>query len=475
MFKEGIANHLWGISLVLVFLLLCIWQIPGTIAVRYSLLALLLPISFVLCFRCRPVGAQRLGFLHPLVWLVLLTSWIILVIGVWGAEPGLSWKEFRGQWLTALLGGLVGTLLARAAIAESSQRVSRLILIVFWALFAQVFLHDVLDLIYWQSTGQLPFRQAPVLYLPDIARSLWETGSITAAFTGHSGDKFSYVNNTLLAFVVAELVQRIMLKKRWLPISWPVLLLSLLTVLACTYLLQFRNGNVGLLLLMSLAIFMVLVRKARHWPIWRLSFVVAMALAALLLLGGVLYKSDARWQTLVETAPIAWDTQTHQAWRHLSPYPLLANGQSVDPSNYDRIAWVKEGAILMYEHPLGTGYNRNAFGDGIDRKYAMNGVYRGGHAHTGLIDFGIANGVPGLVLWSGFLAALFYAGWSAFMRGQIAPGLVLTFIVSGFFSRSIVDSNIRDHMLQQFMFVAMLLVVTLPLPNAKQVLGNLND
>ena len=91
----------------------------------------------------------------------------------------------------------------------------------------------------------------------------------------------------------------------------------------------------------------------------------------------------------------------------------------------------------------------------------MNGAYRGGHAHSGLIDFAIANGLPGLALWLMFLCALFYTGWTAFALGRVAPALALMFIVSGFFSRSIVDSNIRDHILQQFMFLSIFIAVAL--------------
>ena len=459
------AANRWEISLVLVFLLLSIWQVPGTIGIRYGLLAVLLPVSLVLCFWRRSTNAQRFESLSswsPLIWLTLLTVWIVLVIALWGVEPALSWKEFRGQWLTALGGGLTGGLLARAALADSVPRAMTLITVVFWALLTQVLLHDVLDSAYWFMTGEMPFRQAPVFYLPEIARTLWDGRPLAEGFTGQSGDKFSYVNNTLAALVVAELVQRTLLKKRWLPIGWAVLLLSLVAVLACTYLLQFRNGNVGLLLLIGFAVFMVLVRKARHWPVWKLASVAGLIVVLLASLGSALYRSDARWQSLAETVPIAWDTKTHQAWRKVAPYPELPNGQQVDASNYERLAWAKEGSILILEHPLGTGYNRNAYGDGIDRKYEMNGAYRGGHSHSGLIDFTIANGIPGLLLWLSFLGALFYAGWTVFMQGQVAPALTLMFIVSGFLSRSIVDSNIRDHMLQQFMFLAMLFAFSLP-------------
>lgn len=474
MFKKHIAANRWRFSFALVFLLLCIWQVPGTIGIRYSLLAVLLLVFLVLNFSHRSENLRQIGSPAPVIWLALLTGWIALVIALWGVEPALSWKEFRGQWLTALGAALIGALLAREVLADSTQRVMTLITVVFWALLVQVLLHDALDIGYLFMTGEVPFRQAPVLYVPEILNRLWFGQPIVEAFTQQSGDKFSYVNNMLAALVIAELVQRVMIRKPWLPIGWPVLLLSLVAVLACTYLLQFRNGNIGLLLLIGFATFMVLVRKAKLWSLWKQTAIGGSMLILFLALGVTLYKSDQRWQTFTETVPIALDTQSHLTWRAVGvPYPTLKNGDSVDASAYLRLAWGKEGLLLVGEHPLGTGYNRNAFGDGIDRKYDMNGAYRGGHSHSGLIDFTIANGIPGLLLWLSFLGALFYTGWVAFMRGQIAPALTLMFIVSGFLSRSIVDSNIRDHMLQQFMFLGMLFAFSLPC--SAKTTGDLDD
>lgn len=468
-----LRSRLWTGALCVVFCLLCVWQVPGTIALRHSLLALLLPLSLTLFFWRQPLTIKPP--INPMPWLVLamLTGWIVLVVALWGVEPNLSWQEFRGQWLSALAVALMGTLLARAAQSDSPRRVMALIMTVFGALLFQIALHYALDAWYWISTGDIPFRQAPVLYLPGMIQGLWEGRTIVQGFTGESVDKFSYVNNTLGALVVAELMQRIMTKKRWLNIGWPLLILSLFAVLGCTYLLKLRNGNVGLLLLLGFAILTVLVYKARYWSIRKLGLIAGFVLLALVGFGTALYKSDLRWQNMLETMPIAWDTQTHQAWRKVAPYPELASGQLVDKSNYERIAWAKEGAILIQDHPLGTGYNRNAFGDGIDRKYEMNGVYRGGHSHSGLVDFGIANGLPGLLLWLAFLGVLFAAGWAAFVRGQIAPGLALMFIVSGFLSRSIVDSNLRDHVLQQFMLLVMVFVFSLP--SAEKTKGTLHD
>lgn len=457
-----LQSQLWVVAQFLVFLLLCIWQVPGTIALRNVLLGCLSLLAVVLCYTSKNgVYFVRLLMQPAIVCLVFLTGWFLLSLS-WASEPQLSAVELKGQWLMPVLCGLTGGLLATAATSAGRDAFRSLVQVVFWALAVQVLLHDLLDLMFWLGTGGVPFRQAPVLYLPEIIKSFCSGHPLTGAFTGQSGDKFSYVNNTLAALVVAELFQRILLKKPWLSVSWPALLIVTAAILGCTYLLQFRNGNVGLLLLMLFAVFMVLVRLVRQWPIWKSTTIAVVSLAILVAFGAMLYQSDQRWPSFAETVSIALDTENYQTWRNPSvAYPALRNGATVDASAYLRVAWGKEGLKLVADHPLGTGFNRNAFGDGIDAKYQMNGAYRGGHAHSGLIDFAIANGLPGLMLWLAFLGVLFYTGWAAFVRGQIAPALALMFIVSGFFSRSIVDSNIRDHMLQQFMFLSIFFAVAL--------------
>lgn len=474
MSRLRMQSWLWVSAFSLMFLLLIVWQMPGTIAIRYSLLAMLLLLSLMLSFRCPAKNQQRTLVRMPLIWLAILTGWVVLVIVLWGVEPSLSWKEFRGQWLTALGAGLVGALLAGAAQAESSLRVTALVMTAFWALLVQVVLHDVLDIWYFLLTGSLPFRQAPVLYLSEIFGYAWEGRSITQAFTGNSGDKFSYVNNILAALVVAEVLHRVMRKERWLNIGPLVLILTVFAILVCTYLLKFRNGNVGLLLLICFGTATALIYKARKWRLWQLGAMGLVVFGLLSAFATLLFQADSRWQGFLETVPIALDTEAHQSWRKNDiPFDRLSNGLPLDGTAYLRISWGVEGLKLMADQPLGVGYNRNAFGDAIDRKYEMNGAYRGGHSHSGLVDFGIANGIPGLLLWLLFLGALFYTGWLAFMRGQIAPGLTLMFIVSGFLSRSIVDSNLRDHMLQQFMFLVMLFAFSLP--RSKQAENTLDD
>lgn len=440
---------------MLTSLLLFVWPIPGTIALRNVLAGLLLVVLLLNLWKCRYLTRPPLTALWlPVKLFATLTAWILLVIVGWSAEPSLSWKEFWAQWTIPALCGFAGVLLARQQAGQGAVGVQTLLKCVFYTLFLQVLLHDVMDLSFLLLTGQPPFRQAPVLYLPLIAQALQHDQPVLGVFNGQFGEKFSFVNNLFAALVLAEVIQRIVNKTRLIPVPGTVLWSSAALLVLASYWLSFRNGNIGLIALFVTASTLVLVRLRTRLN-WKLC--VAAAVLALVLLGGLamsFWKTDPRWQTFAETVPIALDTQTHKAWLTRSiERPRLSNGVIVDESNYERLAWIKEGLKLGWENPLGTGLNRNAFFDGLDRKYQMNGTIRGGHSHSGVVDFFIANGLPGLLLWFAFLLSLAMLGWRTFTGQDMALGLLLIFIVSGSFSRSLVDSNIRDHVLQQFLFL----------------------
>lgn len=450
-------------NLLLVFssALLAVWPVPGTIGLRNVLLGFLVITLVVSLWQSRH---QSLGLnwpKWPIVLFMTLTAWIFLVIAGWSIEPALSWKEFWGQWTLPALCGVAGALVATRAMALGPLGLQRLAGTVFYTFFGLVLLHDLLDAAYWVATGQLPFRQAPVLYLTQWPGLIAQGEAVWRSFNGQFGEKFSFVNNTFAALLFAEIIQRVMHRGRWLPVSNLALLVGFLALLLCSYWLSFRNGNIGLLAMLTMAGVMVLFRVRHRISIAKTLGVLTLGLVLLASAASAFWKSDPRWSRFGETLPIALDTEHHQAWisSRIEPYPLLSDGKPVDASAYERISWIKEGARLAIEHPLGTGLNRNAFFDGIDRKYNLGGTVRGGHAHSGVVDFTIANGFPGLALWLAFLASMAWIGWKVFRDGNIAVGLVLMFLISGFFSRSLVDSNIRDHVLQQFLFMAGIFVL----------------
>ena len=450
------SSDAFTVALSMLFALLMIWPMFGTIALRNILLGGLLLISLWLVSVGHEPWRNQLPKV-PALLLTGLTAWLVLVIVGWAADPTQAWKELLGQWVVPYLCAFVGTVLGITALNHGKALV--VIRIVFAVLLIQVVAHDLLNLWFYATQGQLAFRAAPVLRLAEAAQVAFTGGTPINLFEPGLMDKFSYVNNTLAAFLIAEIAQRLIRKSRCLPYGNGLIAFATIAMLFCSYTVQTRNGNVGLLMLIATAGLLVCLKSFARIGWTKLILGLGVVAVLLALLGGMFYKSDPRWQTLRETLPIAWDTQTHKAWMTHEDFPLLPNGAQVDVSNYERLAWAKEGAILMQEHPLGIGYSRTAFGDQIDRKYGLGGVFRGSHSHSGLIDFGIANGFPGLVLWLVFLASLAWTGWRAFEGEQMALGLMLIFLVSGFFGRSIVDSNLRDHMLQQFLMIVAILTV----------------
>jgi hypothetical protein len=226
-----------------------------------------------------------------------------------------------------------------------------------------------------------------------------------------------------------------------------------------------RNGIAEFgLTLMFLAVLLIRDKRRRLGVPLLLGGVVSLLLIAVTF-AYLNYKADSRWQVIGETAAIAWHTEGNKAWLDPrgNPLPLLANGTPVDHSAYMRVSALKEGARLIVDHPLGIGFGRNAYGHGLMAKYGETGL---GHSHSGLMDLAIGTGILGIILWLTFLAALFLVGWRRFREAPDYPPLLLMLVVGGYGFRMLVDSIIRDHMLQQFLFLAGLLAVLTALSRA---------
>jgi O-antigen ligase len=191
------------------------------------------------------------------------------------------------------------------------------------------------------------------------------------------------------------------------------------------------------------------------------SITMAMGASAVIfvILGVLAVGNDPRYEGFAESVAIGWDTENHRNWLHgfqTRDWPLRANGEKVDESTYTRVAWAKEGVKLVVDHPWGTEISKYTFSRLISEKYGVDFV---SHSHIGLIDFGLNVGFPGIMLWLVFLIALAWMGWSVTRRYEDAVGLCLFFIVAAFSARMMIDSILRDHMLEQFMFCAGMLMV----------------
>lgn len=450
----------WRLSAILAGALLVIWQQPGTIALRNllgGLLLLLLTVQYSGLWKQACINGLR----QPIAKiLAALTIWLLVGCAL-GATPTLSFREFFGQWGVSIIFGALGASLA--FFAATQHRYRQLLLIIVGVMGLQVLLHDVLDIWATVSMGHPPFRAAPLLNAREVFLTSTPPWTIDKFMIGGHGDLFSYVNNTLAAFVIGDLAQRILFRRSWLPLSIFTTFALLAAVILCSYFLQYRNGNIGLLVLLLTSALFILVKIRGRIGLAKTVFVLSALIVALSVIGSLMVHSDPRWKRFSESAVVALQTDKSTSWiTHEAP-PEIPSGGPAELSAYERIAWIYEGIKLIRENPLGTGYNRNAWGDTLHSKFLKQGVdYKtlpGSHSHSGIIDFTVAAGIPGLLLWVLLIGLLITTGIRAFNRGNVGPGLVLVFVVTGFFGRSLIDSNMRDHMLQQFFFLSGLLVV----------------
>ena len=419
--------------------LVFVWPIEHTIALRYALGGLLL-ISTLFWFwpkrhdlvpelRAQPV-------LLACLFLGSLTLWFVAQ-GLWIApEAQWVWQELKGQWIKDLLFWCLGLALGAGCWYQNATAgrqglfalMAGLIGIVLWNVLACLGL--------WLSSGQMPLMH-----------------SVTGARATDS-----YINNMLLAFLVGDLLARDR-QKKFLPWGRAVSVTLIIFCVVNTAFIGARNGWIGLGML---AFSGVAVHYINGWQkVGKKALIFLPVLLALLVAGAwTSWKTDPRWNSLKETLPVAWDIDTNKAWLNADKYgyPALPSGHTADASNYERPAWIHAGLRLVAERPLGAGFSRHAFGHEVARLYPESEPSPGMHSHSGMIDFAVGAGVPGVILWLSFILTLIGFGAVAYFRHGAAAGLVLVFLTSGFFGRSLLDSSMRDHMLEQFLFVSAFLL-----------------
>lgn len=405
------------------------WPMIHSVALRNALLAILL-IGGIKLYRRQQIRQLLSASLQtPARLYILLSAWLLATVTL--ADNLLnSLSQYRGEWLMAFFALTVGLLLARLAEAGKLKGLSRN------ALLGSINLALAIPCLIQIGHSLLFFSQHQTLPLWDVP--LFGRTSL------------SYVHNLLYGMLLADALARSSGKTPLLPLSRSGLLLAFALSFFCTYLLNTRNGTLDVLLI---TLFAALIAWYQHRQQINNALLAVLMLALLLAMGGyakLSYDAEPRWAAFGESTRLALDTQHSKAWLDdRIPLPLMSNGHPVDHSAYMRLAWFKEGVQAILDNPLGVGFGRNAFGHAMQRKYGEGR----GHSHSSLIDFTLSGGIPGLLLWFIFSASLLRLGWRAYFSGNDVVGMALVMLIVGTLLRMVVDSNLRDHGLEQYLFL----------------------
>lgn len=428
--KQATQPEMW--LLVLASLLFAVWPVPHTNSLRELLMVASIALAARLCYRHRRViGIDWWPAMRwPVCLLGALTAWIVVVAVFISPETYWSLDEIRGQWLkpvfALLLGGLLVFVLSTGAIRPGQ---------LWLALVAALLFHVIavnIDAVVHLAQGVTSYRAMGLTAGPD---------------------KANYLSNILLAVLLAEVLARLQHRSRLLPTSWATVAVAVVLTVSSFVVEGMRSGVVAAAAMFVIAAAIYLrhaVRRRGARSSWRVAVVLSVTAAVVVGLvasvGSI--KPGSSWKNILSAVPLALDTERHKAWLDSRQHevPTLPGGEMVDPSVFVRIAWIKEGLIASAENPLGIGYGRNAFGHAIEAKYGT----RIGHSHSSIIDLVIGIGIPGLLLWLAFVASLLWLSARHFASGW---GYALLLLVVDFATRMAIDSNLRDHMFQMFMFL----------------------
>lgn len=437
-FKKESLNFIpIGLLLLLVFIL----PIPHTIGLRNGIFYFLLMFSFISIYKLRE-NIKFSIFNNKILKISLILFIIVFSSSLFSHDIKLSLDEFRGQWLTSSLYIILGLFLAQIYIVKKTITLEGLITLMFYGFFIHILYIDCMSLYEYISSGVLLKRYGGLMQHPTIA---------------------NYTTNICIAFIFSEIIYRIRTSEKVLQIKTVYLVIFFFISILSSVIEAMRNGSVAIVFMITMAIFFLFYKNKRIKIKYRL--ILSMVLIVVLSIP-ITYnvKNDYRWNTLIDTIPVALNTTKNFAWLDDSiSYPKLKNGQTVNGSNYLRLSFMFEGLKQIYEKPLGIGYSRNAFGHAMQNKY---GKGKGYHSHSSIIDFTIGVGIQGLLLWIFFIFLILMYAIRVYKKEVNYYSILLFFLTSGFFVRSLVDGNMRDHiMIQYFLILGVLLAILFNLEN----------
>jgi len=410
-------------------LILFLYPIPGTGGVRNILFfGILLSLGIIWKFSGLDnkllVVAQQ--YKLPLQILFILTCWMFLQSLLFGVDREESLNNLLEEWL---LGGVVFSWLSWN-IARIDTNIYSEKKLITWIAIAML-LHAIWLLfyqfqIYFSSSG-FPYGSTP------YARKDFISLPIGFAFV----------------LLVSDLITSIFFKKRilflplWLTVTLFIpVLISLLTVKA-------RNGIISVLIVLavlSVAMFIKLWQEKRiHLAISMI--IVPFTLVFILILANI--NTDYRWGGFIETIGVSTDIHNNKAWLDSDkyPFPKIASGTKLDASAYQRIAYGIAAIEGIVKHPMGYGYGLGGFGNYIKEQYGYDGFVS---SHSGVLDFTLANGLVGMLLWITFCITLLRLGWKSFMTDNNPWGLLLILTLSSFFVRIVLDGHFGSFRLKMF-------------------------
>lgn len=393
-------NIEWAL-LILSSVLLGIWAVKGTIALRNILLVsgTLLSIHYITQEFSKGRLKEQFSFWRalPICLIVFVFIWVIAHYFLFSIDPKTQLEELKSTWLRSFLAAIVGVGTG-LALRKYPNRLNLLwlgIFIAFIVLFSQ-YIPRALT----QNKLLVPDYDYYLFHLK-INTVLMGT-ILLAGIDGALFDHLRYVHYRFrlitLGYVMYWLVGTVM-------VLW-----------AFVYIVDTRNG-IGLSTIlyvfwfMCVVIFLISSKDAFSTKALVVFILALVSLSIIFFFAISQMKVNRGWTSLIHDAKIAIQIDRYPHWQNIEQmgYPKNAAGQTVTANNYERIAWATAGSRAIFQHPQGVGILAYPFAKhpNAPKKMLENSRIPGIATHSGWVELGLAFGFPILFLIFSTIAVTF--------------------------------------------------------------------
>jgi hypothetical protein len=376
---------------VLTSLLLAIWMMRDTIALRNILLVSCTILSLIYLYKNFQEIFIKYGLpiknWMPIFLLGLLFIWVVTHFTFFSIQSSEQLHELRSTWLrgfmASIIGFSIGSIINRNM--KSFDWIMLALISGFVILFCQ-YIHLVLrtgeiyqqmwwNSVYWGKVNQVLLG---VLFiggcLGDLSRRVNGERFVNSSTLGHG----SWFKLTLYG-------------------------LGILLIMHCyVFEIDTRNGIALSLILMSLFVFKTVASFAmpkRSLSLKKfLKSLIYPIIIAILIFGfsAQHFKKNMAWSNIAEDISIALQVERYDNWQSAPSNVIYTpTGRKVPENTYERVSWVVVALDKIPKYPLGYGLLHNSFGRIMKMEIPSSSLTS---SHCGWLDFGLSFGLVGLIL-----------------------------------------------------------------------------
>ena len=424
----------------LLFILISIWNIPHTIAGRYTCELLLL----IIVLAHKP--NWKLFFQENKL-LIIFFVYLFFQLIFFSTNYSLAISNFKSEWMHFIIFSIIG---AGAGLIIGKYSSHKILLYLAIAFSIPLYIHLILSLIKGVSIGAIPWRY-------------WGINEIHGDFA-YPAMQASILLTTFYLYQTKNKMEK-------------SLALGLIIACIASPLIAASRGGTGFTILAIPVVFMSHLFSSKTAGIslkkHRLQLLVIVAIAFGTIQIGVM-SDPGRWGGVISRLASGFiedATSIYCQGAQVLEDELLSKGLEITPEIKKRLDGMKDGDTmramavisgykLAINNPMGIDQSKQAF------QVAMNKACNGpptifiAHAHNAWIDTALAIGIPGAILL--LMAMLRYAklGWIATASTATGSpyGLALFASACLWIARGVLDSTFRDQMLEMQAFVLALLL-----------------